>query len=884
MSDRMHPIPFEALMEWLLTEEREQGTVFGVRKKFQKSGGAVLKIFDETLEMPCGPAAGPHTQLAQNIIAAYVAGGRFFELKTVQILDGNQLHVEKPCIRAVDEGYNVEWSTELTVEQALAEYVKAWLALKVLSVEWQLGSPDGFVFNMSVGYDLEGIQSPKIDAFIEHLKDASMTPVWQDCQAVLQAHLEWFKTVDAAYLAGISPQICRSITLSTMHGCQPQEIERIASYLLRDKQLHTFIKCNPTLLGFDFARRTLDRLGYDYLVFDEHHFRDDLHFDDALPMLRRLQQLARQENLEFGVKLTNTFPVDICQDELPGQEMYMSGRALFPLTISVADKIAQAMDGQIRISYSGGADAHNIGALFAMGIWPVTLATNLLKPGGYDRLQQLAWLLKWIPYKEFTGIDTTALHRFARAALEDDHYRKDIRPLPVKRAMKPPLLDCFLAPCRYGCPIHQDIPAYLRLTAAGHYLEALQVITRRNPLPFITGTTCYHSCMEQCMRNFYDAPVNIRGAKLAAAEQAFDALLAGIPAPDFSAGKKVAIIGGGPAGLAAGCFFVRAGWQAVVFEKTGNFGGMICKVVPELRGPDGAAAHDLELVRRTGVQLEANVEKISVHELQQEGYDAVVLAIGAWKPKRRVDAEFYLRNGLAVDADGRPQVDAATLETNLPGVYAIGDGCHGPAGTAAAVADAIRCSEAATGKCVGGWPETDGGGDRSQIIRRHGVVMEPEQAVGGKSPDSERSAAEVVTPEAYKAGGQCLECAVLCETCVEVCPNRANVAVQVPDQAMPQIVHIDGLCNECGNCAAFCPYEGAPYQDKFTLFGTELAFADSRNDGFLCVNRREQQFLVRLDGQVHEAGLQSGVHNLPAAIEQLLRTVLEKYVYLFYEK
>ena len=83
------------------------------------------------------PAAGPNTQLAQNIIASYVAGSRFFELKTVQVMDGAELSacVAKPCITAGDECYNCEWSTELYVSQAYAEYVKAWVVCKILAKE-----------------------------------------------------------------------------------------------------------------------------------------------------------------------------------------------------------------------------------------------------------------------------------------------------------------------------------------------------------------------------------------------------------------------------------------------------------------------------------------------------------------------------------------------------------------------------------------------------------------------------------------------------------------------------------------------------------------------------------------------------------------------------
>ena len=120
MSERMNPIPFPQLMDWLFTERDAHGAVFGVQKPFIKRGGKKLPLFRETIETPFGPAAGPNTQLAENIIAAYYAGARFFELKTVQKMDGEELAacINRPCILAEDEGYNCEWSTELTVPQA----------------------------------------------------------------------------------------------------------------------------------------------------------------------------------------------------------------------------------------------------------------------------------------------------------------------------------------------------------------------------------------------------------------------------------------------------------------------------------------------------------------------------------------------------------------------------------------------------------------------------------------------------------------------------------------------------------------------------------------------------------------------------------------------
>ena len=134
MTDQMTPIPFDQLMRWILTEQ-QHGSVFGVHRAFRPVPGKQLALFGERLETPFGPAAGPHTQLAQNLIAAYYAGSRFFELKTVQIMDGEELSacVPKPCITAPDECYNCVWSTELTVPQAASTALTSCCIRKLMS-------------------------------------------------------------------------------------------------------------------------------------------------------------------------------------------------------------------------------------------------------------------------------------------------------------------------------------------------------------------------------------------------------------------------------------------------------------------------------------------------------------------------------------------------------------------------------------------------------------------------------------------------------------------------------------------------------------------------------------------------------------------------------
>ena len=545
MSELMTPIPFRELMGWIAAEYRNEGTVFGVHKPY-KAGVKTLPIFGEKIETPFGPAAGPNTQLAQNIAAGYFAGARFFELKTVQKMDGAELAacISRPCILAEDECYNCEWSTELYVQQAYEEYVKAWCACKIMAKVCGLGDPDGFVFNMSVGYDLAGIQGEKIDGFLNGMKDASGSPVFQECIRVLK---ELFPG-ETAFIDTITPHISGSVTLSTLHGCPPDEIERIASYLIEKKGLHTFVKCNPTLLGYETARSILDGMGYDYIAFDDHHFKEDLQYQDAVPMFRRLQALADKNGVEFGLKLSNTFPVDVKAGELPSEEMYMAGKSLFPLTTTMAARISREFGGQMRISYAGGADALNIDKLFALGIWPITMATTELKPGGYQRFVQIGDKLDAMAFRPFTGVDVEGIEALAVAARSDKFHVKPVKPLPSRKlSEKVPLLDCFTAPCKGGCPIGQDIPEYIELCRKGEYASALRLITEKNPLPFITGTICTHRCQNKCTRNFYEESVQIRATKLVAAERGYDAYMSRIRKPAPAETKvKAAIVGGGP--------------------------------------------------------------------------------------------------------------------------------------------------------------------------------------------------------------------------------------------------------------------------------------------------------------------------------------------------
>lgn len=831
MSDRMYSIPFKELMEWMLGE-RKKNTVFGVHRLYKADPNKVYTLFDRAMETPFGPAAGPHTQLAQNIAAAYAAGSRFFELKTVQQLDGENLVVEKPCIKADDECYNVEWSTELTVEKALEEYVKAWFLCHVLAIEYGLGSPKGFQFNMSCGYDLEGIKTPKIDGFINALKDASQTEIFRTCKAWLLDHMDAFTTLTKDDVEAIPGEICNSITLSTMHGCPPEEIERIASHLIDEKGLNTYVKCNPTLLGYEVARKAVDDMGYTHLVFNDSHFKDDLQFSDAVPMIKRLQERAAAKGLLFGVKLTNTFPVDITRQELPGNEMYMSGKPLLFLSMNVAKKLTEAFDGQLRMSYSGGADAFTIKEIVDAGIWPVTVATTLLKPGGYDRLYQLAELFAKQEDTSYDGVHSDAVDAVLEKASTIGYYKPLEKKKQNRKSDHPlPLTNCFTAPCADTCPIHQDIPAYMELVKEGRYSEALEIILEKNPLPFITGTVCYHTCMNSCTRNFYEDAVEIRRNKLIAAENGYEQVLEGVKETAKN-GKKALIIGAGPAGLAAAYFLNRGGVDATIYEKSGETGGMVrsllCHKMNQITGD--AIDKDVALIEKAGVHIELNKDVTSLADLQ--GFDYVVVASGV---KGKIgDSDVEAKDNVYVIGDKNFKKTTSVVEC-------IADGM--------AVAEKILAAACAVDTII----------PVDHIYEERGTIE---------------------TAPKEGCDGRCLHCEYICEACCEVCPNRANVSIDVPELAQHQIIHVDAVCNECGNCRSFCPWGGAPYLEKLTLFRTEEDMKDSKNPGFYVVDRKTGTCLVRLNGETVTYRASAEDMSIPKEVGYIIDAVLAKYDYL----
>jgi len=189
-------------------------------------------------------------------------------------------------------------------------------------------------------------------------------------------------------------------------------------------------------------------------------------------------------------------------------------------------------------------------------------------------------------------------------------------------------------PCVNSCPAHVDIPGYIALVENGRYEDAVRLIRKDNPFPAVCGLICEHPCETRCRRNILDMGINIRGLKRFAVDNCGNA--GPVPAPAPVSGKKVAVIGGGPAGLSAAYFLQLMGHAVTVYEKRRYLGGMLRYGIPSYRLPREELQRDLDAILSTGIEIRLGAgigDKNSLEELHRQ-YDAMFISIGAHMEKR----------------------------------------------------------------------------------------------------------------------------------------------------------------------------------------------------------------------------------------------------------
>lgn len=380
------PYPLAALVRRMHRELATEGAIFDlpVKRFFLGAPERDLSVcfHGRRAGSPLGPAAGPQTQMAQNIVLSWLGGCRILELKTVQIQD--ELTLPRPCIDMQTVGFNAEWSQELKLEQSLEEYVKGAMLVEMLRAGNLVELASGFgrtVYDLSVGYDLEGIESDRVAAFLRGMMEAGET-VERLRREIPDEHKE---------LRGLDypTRLADTVTLSTFHGCPPEEIERIIEFLMREHGLHCVIKFNPMLLGAEETRHLLhDVLGYEHLRVPDSAFERDASWDQAVSIVERLGETARSLGLGLGVKFTNTLIINDHRGFIPPEEkeVYLSGPPLHVLAMSLVRRFRRRFGDRFPISFAAGIDRGNFAEAVALGLVPITVCTDLLKPGGYGRL------------------------------------------------------------------------------------------------------------------------------------------------------------------------------------------------------------------------------------------------------------------------------------------------------------------------------------------------------------------------------------------------------------------------------------------------------------------------------------------------------------------
>lgn len=795
MTNLLQPMPMARMVEHIARELEMTSTVFSVSPGYRGAGAGVSLPFGQ-LDLPLGTAPGPHGLLAQNLLCAYVAGARFLSLAPLGMAVPEMTVGGDGVCRRKARG------AAMPPRQAAAEAVKGSILIRLLCRELGLGSPDGVCLAMALPGQRAFLERPEVQEYLGAMADASRSDLWRRELDAAKGAVNRFNNIEREELDEFSPCISNVARVTL-----PKDDDLAGAALLLDRGLHVILRLEPA---------------------------DEARLPALADGLNALAEKAKEGGTSLGIEAAGSLPGD-------GGEI-LTGPFLAPATLRLAARAAELCPG-LDLYYAGGADQLNLARLAAQGFRTVSVCTTLLKPGGYLRLRQMARTLAALrtqvlhDHAAHGAVRPDSLRALADALAGESHYQRKETAPRLRKAGKPPVTDCFIAPCQGGCPFGEDIPGALRLMSDGRFRDALQVILDRNPLPHMTGAFCHQPCRERCTRVYYDEAVAAREAEALCADAAWADLLARLETAEPLVGQRVAVLGGGAAGMATAFLFARRGVPVTLFDGADTLGGALRR-----RGPEAAEAIDLDAqlldVMEVDVRLGAAPPEPSV--LLKTGYSHVVDA-----RESREDGEG--ESQLALDEESPAwDVDAR--------IFALGDGGDD---LPTAIADAHRVVDGLLGPAK---PYPHPAGRRGGAMGKKGKLL----------PHGEPG------EECHR----CLECATVCECCVDVCPNRANIPITVLTKRNPQIIHLDALCDACGLCASFCPYEGAPWRDKFTLFETTEAFTKSGNDGFVVLDFLSRKVRLRLNGQVRDASLRHVDLSIPGEIQELMETIFTDYPYL----
>lgn len=708
----------------------------------------------------------------------------------------------------------------------LGEAIKGHVLIQMLDRELGLGSPGGAEFAVEVPAEPDALAGEEMAAFFAALEDASQTPLWQECRRAAQGALGRFNDLKKSDVEALDPHISHTAILDWAGA---REALEPCARLLLERGWDVYIKLDPTALGPIGMGGCLAAQGGEDLALDKGAFGPDLAW--LGPVLDRLGERAGEMGRVLGLRVAGSVP-------LAGGGA-LDGRAAAPLHLLLCARAAARWPG-LPVVWAGWTDNENVGPLCRLGFRAVAAGESLRRPGGLLRLRQMARAAAGAARTD--GVDAREAEDMARAWSRRARCRVDQRaPSRGRIPGKAPLTDCFTAPCQGGCPFGMDIAGALRLMSDGRYRDALGVILDKNPLPHLTGAVCPQPCAGRCTRIFYDQAVQVRQAEALCAQRAWADLLPRLEPELPRTGARVAVVGAGPGGMAAAFLLARRGVAVTLFDVSPAFCPALRRDEPELGAP---ADLDGQLLAVMGVDLRLGAPAPGPQALLDGGYSHVILALeGADDPDQ-------LR---LAGAEGDGEMDRAQGEGRVLLLPRPGEA---EGGIAQAIADAHALAEGILGPAQ---PCSHPAGRRGGAMGKKGKVCP-----AGSEEEWER----------------CLECATVCECCVDACPNRANVPITVPTRPTAQILHLDALCDHCGVCGAYCPYESAPDRDKLTLFETAADFDGSESPGFVVLDFLARKVRLRLEGEVRDLSLKDLDRAIPGPVREMMETVFTDYPYL----
>ena len=601
MSEKMYPIPFASLMNWIVTEYAQSGDIFGVHKKYEATGKS-LPIFGERIETPFGPAAGPNSQLAQNIIAAYFAGAllrgqdrtedgrrRACRLRAPPLHPRRRRGLQSGVVHRADRGAGAGRVHQGVVRaQGHQQGLRSRRSRRVRVQYVRRLRPRGH----------QGPQGQQLhrqhdgreqDRAVQGMQEGAHRAVPRRARfhrAHLLARFPLRHRLHAPRLPAAGDRAHRKLSAHRRSTCTPSSSATPPSSATRP----------PAAFSTPWATTTSCSTSITSTRISSGRTR--------CPCSRRLQKLADKEGLEFGLKLSNTFPVDTTRGELPNDEMYMSGRSLFPLTIEMCNRISRAFGG--KDAYLASPAARNTS----------TAISSLPRASGPSPSPP--------PFSSRAA--TTACSRWSRRSSRWSTAPSPAPTPPPSPTSPPPparititsspsspaqpqvhragaLARLLHRPCKGGCPIEQDIPSTSSCAARVSTAPRSSSSPRRTPCRSSPAPSARTAARASAPRNFYEESVHIRDTKLLAAQKGYNALMASIKLPERVEGKRVAIIGGGPTGIAAAYFCGRPRSRPPSSSVSASSAACRATSFPPSAFPTRPSTKDIALMLRYGVEV-----------------------------------------------------------------------------------------------------------------------------------------------------------------------------------------------------------------------------------------------------------------------------------------